>query len=102
MKISFFTFEGNPYEKLVCNEVRSINKNIIRAGYQFSVLRKFQHSIYQKINKNYEPDLILTIGTHNKRILESNFKKRMNIHNTGFFKFKEKEKNRIKIKNNKK
>lgn len=98
----FFTFEGNPYEKLVCNEVRSINKNIIRAGYQFSVLRKFQHSIYQKINKNYEPDLILTIGTHNKRILESNFKKRMNIHNTGFFKFKEKEKNRIKIKNNKK
>ena len=81
----FFTFEGNPYEKLVCNEVRSINKNIIRAGYQFSVLRKFQHSIYQKINKNYEPDLILTIGTHNKRILESNFKKENEYSQHWFF-----------------
>ena len=83
-----FTFEGNPYEKLVCNEVRSIDRKIKRVGYQFSVLRKYQHSIYQNINKNYEPDLVFTIGNYNKKILKSKFKKRLKVHNTGFLKFR--------------
>ena len=46
-------------------------------GYQFSVIRKFQNSIFQKIRDNYLPDHILTIGEYNKRKIKVNFKKKL-------------------------
>ena len=82
----FFTFEGNPFEKLVCYEAKKFNKNMKSIGYQFSVLRKFQHSIYANINKKFNPNLIFTIGNYNKKLLISKFKNRLKVYNFGFFK----------------
>ena len=98
----FFTFEGNPYEKLVCKEVNNLNKKITSIGYQFSVLRKFQHSIYQNIDKKFNPKIIFTIGDYNKKLLFSKFRKRIKVFNIGFLRLKKKSyfKNK-KIKNNK-
>lgn len=88
-KSVFFTFEGNPYEKLICNEMRNINNNIKIIGYQFSVLRKFQHSIYLNIGKAYNPDIIITIGNYNKKKLISKFNKDTKIINFGLLKKQE-------------
>ena len=84
----FFTFEGNPYEKLICNEIFRSYKKIKRIAYQFSVLRKFQNSIYSFIDKGFDPDIILTVGKYNKKLLFSKFKKRSKIYNFGLFKKK--------------
>ena len=75
----FFTFEGNPYEKLICKEISRSNKKLKKIGYQFSVLRKFQNSIFSFIDKGFDPDIILTIGDYNKKLLFSKFKKRSKI-----------------------
>ena len=83
-----FTFEGNPYEKLVCKEVNSLKRKTNCIGYQFSVLRKFQHSIYQNINKKFNPNLIFTIGDYNKKLLISKFQERIKVYNTGNLRLK--------------
>lgn len=84
----FFTFEGNPYEKLVCNAIKKINNKTKLIGYQFSVIRKFQNSIFQKIGDNYKPDHVLTIGNYNKRKLQEKFKKKVDVSQIGIFKKK--------------
>ena len=84
----FFTFEGNPYEKLVCKEVNNLKRKTCCIGYQFSVLRKLQHSIYQNINKKLNPNIILTIGNYNKKLLISKFKNRIKVYDTGYLRLK--------------
>ena len=84
----FFTFEGNPYEKLVCKEIKKINSETKLIGYQFSVIRKFQNSIFQKIGDNYIPDHILTVGNYNKRKLQEKFKKKVYVSKIGILKKK--------------
>ncbi len=84
----FFTFEGNPYEKLVCNEIKKINRKTKLIGYQFSVIRKFQNSIFQKIGNNYIPDHILTVSNYNKKKLQEKFKKKVHVSQIGTIKKK--------------
>ena len=84
----FFTFEGNPYEKLVCNEIKKINSKTKLIGYQFSVIRKFQNSIFQKIGNNYIPDHILTVSNYNKRKIQEKFKKKVHVSQIGTIKKK--------------
>lgn len=79
----FFTYEGNPYEKLVCYEAQKLKKNIRKIGYQFGVIRKFQFSLFSFINKKFDPDVILTIGKYNKKLLISKLNKRFKINNFG-------------------
>ena len=81
----FFTYEGNPYEKLVCYEAQKLKKNIRKIGYQFGVIRKFQFSLFSLINKKFDPDVIFTIGKYNKKILTSKLNKRLKINNFGLF-----------------
>ena len=102
----FLTFEGNPYEKIICNKVKKTNQKILIFGYQFGVIRKLQHSLYFDIGKNFYPNIIFTIGEYNKKILQSKFKTRLKIINIGSFKnnkiytptkIKNKNKNKIQI-----
>ena len=81
-----FTLEGNSFEKLVCNETKKIDNNIKRIGYQFTILRKLQHSIYISINENFLPDIVYTVGEYNKKKLESKFKNKLKIFNVGLLK----------------
>jgi hypothetical protein len=81
-----FTYEGYPYEKLVCLEAQKINKNLRRIGYQFGVIRKFQYSLFSFISRKFDPDVIFTIGNYNKRLLISKFNKRSKIYNFGLLK----------------
>ena len=90
IKKVLFTFEGHSYEKLICSEVRRKNKKVICIGYQFTVLRKFQHSMFLKIEKKYFPNKILTISKYNNDFLKKNFKNKIKIYVSGLLK---KEKN---------
>ena len=78
IKKIFLTFEGQSYEKLLCYKVRENNKNIICIGYQFGILRKFQHSMFLNIKKKYFPDFIFSVNNYNKSILSRNLKKKKN------------------------
>lgn len=82
----FFTYEGYPYEKLLCYEASKLDKNIKKIGYQLGVIRKFQYSLFSFINKKFDPEIIFTIGNYNKKILLSKLKNRLNIQNFGYFK----------------
>lgn len=82
----FFTYEGYPYEKLVCHEANKIDKNLRKIGYQFTVIRKFQYSLFSFINRKFDPDVIFTIGKYNEKLLKSKLKKRLDVHNFGLLK----------------
>ena len=79
IKKIFITFEGQPYEKLLCHQVRENNKRVICIGYQFSILRKFQHSMFLNVKKKYFPDIIFSVNNYNKKILSQNLKKKTKV-----------------------
>ncbi len=59
-------YEGYSWERLLINEVKKKNK-IKCLGYHFSAISQHQHSIFRKINYNYEPDIIYTTGNFAKK-----------------------------------
>ncbi len=60
-------FEGYSWERLLIKETKNKNKKIKCLGYHFSAISQHQHSIFRKINFNYEPDIIYTTGNFVKK-----------------------------------
>ena len=58
----FFTLEGYAWEKLLCYKLRKLDKKIKIYGYYFSIISKYQFFPFEKIDKIFLPDLILTSG----------------------------------------
>ena len=79
----YFTYEGQPFEKLLCKELNFL-KHVKSFGYQFSILRKFNYSIFLDLGKNYFPTKIFTINKFNKKILNQKLKYKVQIENIGF------------------
>ena len=50
--------------------IKSENKSSKRLGYNFSAITKDQHSMFRKLDKKYEPDLIYTTGKYTKKFFE--------------------------------
>jgi len=63
-------YEGYSWERLLIRETKSQAKKIKCFGYHFSAISKYQHSIFRKINFNYEPDMIYTAGNIPKKEFE--------------------------------
>ncbi len=61
------TYEGHSWERVVYGITNRHNENVLRIGYQHSVITKNAHSIARPLGKKYNPDLILSSGeiTHN-------------------------------------
>ena len=68
------TFEGHAWERVLIKTLKKLNPFIKVAAYQFTSTTKYQHSIYRKLKKDYNPDLILTTG----KITKDKFSKKFN------------------------
>ncbi len=66
-KVIMTTYEGHSWERVVYGIVSQHNKNVLRIGYQHSIVTRRAHSIARPLGKKYDPDLIFTSGeiTHN-------------------------------------
>ena len=64
------TYEGDAWERLVYYYAREANPNIKCFGYQHAAVFKHQHAIKRPLEKNYNPDVILTSGIIAKDIFE--------------------------------
>ena len=91
-------YEGYSWERLLIKETKNKNEKIKCLGYHFSAISKYQHSIFRKINFNYEPDIIYTAGNFAKK----EFKKTTNykVKVLGSARFFQKKSDYKKKKNN--
>jgi hypothetical protein len=64
------TFEGHPYERLIYNISKKFNSKIKTIGYQFSILKKNQFSIYKDLTKKNNPDIIFFSGSETEKIFK--------------------------------
>ena len=67
-------YEGYSWERLILMQAH-FQKSKKRIGYHFSGISKHQHSIFRKLKKEFQPDLIFTTGKYSNR----KFKKKINI-----------------------
>jgi hypothetical protein len=66
-------YEGYSWERLIL--MSCFNKGIKkRICYNFSAISKYQHSLFRKLNKKFEPDIIFTVGNYSKKILTKKLK----------------------------
>lgn len=54
-------YEGHAWERLVYNAVAQ--KNILRIGYQHSIVTRYSHAMCRSLGRSYDPDIIYTSGT---------------------------------------
>ena len=73
-KFIITTFEGHPYERIIYNISKKFNKKIKTIGYQFSILKKNQFSIFQDLSKENNPDIILFSGPTTEKIFKKKAK----------------------------
>lgn len=88
-KMVLITFEGHAWERVLIKTLKNTNPKIKIGAYQFSSITQYQHSIFRKLKKNYNPDIIFVSG----KITEKKFKKKFNIYteiigSNKFFKIK--------------
>ena len=69
------TYEGHSWERVVYGVTNQYNDNILRIGYQHSVITKNAHSIVRPLGKNYDPDLIFTSGEITNDFFQKSLKK---------------------------
>ncbi len=59
-------YEGYSWERIIL--MNSFDKGIKkRIGYNFSAICKHQHSIFRKLKKRFEPDIIFTVGKYTQK-----------------------------------
>ena len=68
------TYEGHSWERAVYGVANQYNENLLRIGYQHSVITKNSHSINRPLGKKYDPDLILSSGEITHHVLQTAFK----------------------------
>ena len=56
----FFTYEGYPWERLLCKKIKNYDNKIIIFGYFFSIMSKYTNTPLLKLNNKFDPDIILT------------------------------------------
>jgi hypothetical protein len=69
------TYEGHSWERVVYGITNQHNDNILRIGYQHSVITKNAHSIVRPLGKKYDPDLIFTSGEITNNFFKKSLKK---------------------------
>ena len=62
-------YEGYSWERLILMQAHD-NGIKKRIGYNFSAISKYQHSLFRKLEKKFEPDIIFTVGSYSKKLFE--------------------------------
>ena len=79
----FLTYEGYPWERLLCKKIKDYDNKIIIFGYFFSIMSKYTNTPLLKLNNKFDPDVILTSSNFiSKTFIQKKFKKE-NIINIG-------------------
>ena len=86
-KIFLTTYEGNAWERLFFYQSKKILPKITNIGYHFNYHLKHEHSIFRNLNKNFDPDIILTSGEYSKKKFFQKKFKCKNIINIGTNKY---------------
>ena len=85
----FITYEGYPWERLLCKKIKDFDEKIVIFGYFFSVMLKYTNTPLLKLNNSFDPDIILTPSSFiSQSFLKKNFKKKVVI-NIGSIKSKD-------------
>ena len=85
LKKLVLTYEGHSFEKILIKYLKS--RNIKAYGYYFSVLRKYNTSVYYDFGNDTTPDKIMVTGDVIKKNFEKRFKKKpanLVIENIGY------------------
>ena len=73
----FLTYEGYPWERLLCKRIKDYDNKIKIFGYFFSVMLQYTNTPLLKLNNNFDPDIILTSSNFiSKTFLQKKFKKK--------------------------
>jgi hypothetical protein len=64
-------YEGHAWERCVWHAAKSVAPETLCVGYQHTILLKHAHAVKRSLNKNCDPDLVLTVGRVTRRMLES-------------------------------
>jgi hypothetical protein len=85
----FLTYEGYPWERLLCKKIKDFDEKIVIFGYFFSVMLKYTNTPLLKLNNSFDPDIILTPSNFiSQSFLKKKFKKKEVI-NIGSIKSKD-------------
>lgn len=78
-KLILITFEGHAWERVLIKTIKGMRLNIKLGAYQFTSTTKYQHSIFRKLKKEYNPDLVLTSGEITKKKFVKKFNSKVII-----------------------
>ena len=96
------TFEGFPWERQIFKATKDFDKKIKIIGYQQVFLNENYKSIFYRLSKDYDPDIIWTLDNFSKKLfLKSDLKNKV-IKVVGNLKSKKKVKIKKNFKKNKK
>jgi hypothetical protein len=70
-KVLALTWEGHSWERLACYAANTASRKILCIGYQHTILFPSSHALKRSIGQAYDPDIILTVGSVTKKIMES-------------------------------
>lgn len=74
INIVALTWEGHSWERLVCHAAKTANRKILCIGYQHTILFPSSHALKRSFDDAYDPDIILTVGSVTKDIMESSLR----------------------------
>jgi len=63
------TWEGHAWERMAFHAAREIDPSVKCVGYQHAVLFPHSHALKRSLGRDYDPDLILTIGDITRDVL---------------------------------
>ncbi|MDC0896380.1 hypothetical protein OAS16_06575, partial [Candidatus Pelagibacter sp.] len=66
-------FEGFSYERVIFFSFNSLKLKTNLLGYQHASLIESQNGIFRKLNRKYNPEIILTSGSETKKILKKHY-----------------------------
>ena len=69
-KVIVVTHEGHAWERVAFATARSVHPNVRCIGYQHAAVFRLQHAIRRNLEREYNPDNILTAGIVSKAQLE--------------------------------
>jgi hypothetical protein len=72
-RLMITTFEGHSWERVAYARVHRARPLARCAGYQHAAVFRLQHGIRRKLGRGYDPDYVLTAGSHGLRQLQPAF-----------------------------
>lgn len=69
-KLLIIPFEGHAWERVLIKSIKNFHKDLKIVCYQFSIITKYQHSLFRPLKSDYNPDYILSSGSITQKKFE--------------------------------